>query len=191
MYTSTVQAHIIVTLMSGPGQSFKTLEYTDLNSGESSQIPLAEFFDKLLTDIMARIMKNPLVMMHEYFADNAILSSDKYYFKNCLTIRSFIGSIIDEKKAAKNPDASDVISLILQDENYQVTEDIIDDVIVMFFAGSKTVQTATTNLISTMQFEPEEYERLRSEIDPFMDKVKGDIMGKMDLESLQELEIVK
>ena len=158
MYTSTVQAHIIVTLMSGPGQSFKTLEYTDLNSGESSQIPLAEFFDKLLTDIMARIMKNPLVMMHEYFADNAILSTDKYYFKNCLTIRSFIGSIIDEKKAAKNPDASDVISLILQDENYQVTEDIIDDVIVMFFAGSKTVQTATTNLISTMQFEPEEYE---------------------------------
>ena len=67
------------------------------------------------------------------------LPTDKYYFKNCLTIRSFIGSIIDEKKAVKNSNASDVISLILQDENYQVTEDIIDDVIVMFFAGSKTV----------------------------------------------------
>jgi len=61
----------------------------------------------------------------------------------------------------------------------------------MFFAGSKTVQTTTTNLISTMQFEPEEYARLRSEVDSFMDKVKGDIMGKMDLDSLQELEFVK
>jgi len=118
MYTSTVQAHIIVTLMAGPNQSFKTLEYTDLNSGETSQITLAEFFDKLLTDIMIRLMKNPLVMTHEYFTDHEVFSTDKYYFKNCQTIRSFIGSIIDEKKAVKDTNASDVISLVLQDENY-------------------------------------------------------------------------
>ena len=64
LYSSTVQAHIIVTLMTGPGHSFKTLEYTDLNSGVSSQISLAEFFDKLLNDIMIRVLKNPLVTMH-------------------------------------------------------------------------------------------------------------------------------
>ena len=35
MFTSNVQAHIIVTLMAGPGHSFKTLEYVDLSTGEA------------------------------------------------------------------------------------------------------------------------------------------------------------
>lgn len=36
MYTSTVQAHIIVTLMVGPGHSFKSLPYVSLETGVES-----------------------------------------------------------------------------------------------------------------------------------------------------------
>jgi cytochrome P450 len=42
-----------------------------------------------------------------------------------------------------------------------------------------------------MLHEPEEFARLRATIDPLMDKVKDDIMNKMDSESVQELDFVK
>lgn len=61
----------------------------------------------------------------------------------------------------------------------------------MFLAGSKTVQGATSNLIISMMHEPEQYARLREEIDPYLDSVKDDFMGKMTLESVDELEFVK
>lgn len=61
----------------------------------------------------------------------------------------------------------------------------------MFIAGSKTVQTATSNLIISMLHEPEQYARLRKEIDPFLNSVKDDFMGKMDLEKVDDLEFTK
>lgn len=63
--------------------------------------------------------------------------------------------------------------------------------LVLFIAGSKTVQTTTTNLIATMAHEPEAFSRLRAEIDSFMGRVKDDIMTKMNLEEVEELEFVK
>lgn len=61
----------------------------------------------------------------------------------------------------------------------------------MFFAGSKTVQTATSNLIVTMTHEPEIYADLRKEIDDYMTGVSDDIMEKMTLETVEDLELVK
>lgn len=74
--------------------------------------------DKLLLDIMARILSNPLVTMHEYFTEVQWTKSDKAFFANCGTIRSFIALIIESKKKAKDSSASDVVSLILEDESY-------------------------------------------------------------------------
>ena len=61
----------------------------------------------------------------------------------------------------------------------------------MYFAGSLTVQATTSNVITSLIFNPECYKKLREEIDPFMDRVKDDIMGKMKLEDLEELEYTK
>ena len=69
LYTSTVQAHIIVTLMLGPGHSFKTLKHIDLGTSEEQQISIAEFMDRLLIDIMNLMMTNPLLSMSEKFND--------------------------------------------------------------------------------------------------------------------------
>ena len=60
---------------------------------------------------------------------------------------------------------------------------MIDDIFVMFIAGS--------NLITTMIFEPEIYAKLRSEIDPLMDLVKDNINEKMTLEKVEVNEYVK
>jgi len=61
----------------------------------------------------------------------------------------------------------------------------------MFLAGSKTVQTTTSNLIISMLFEPECYAKMRKEIDPYLDSIKDDIMGKMTLAGVDELEYLK
>ena len=42
-----------------------------------------------------------------------------------------------------------------------------------------------------MLYEPEIYVKLQAEVDPFMTKVKDDIMGKMNLESVEDLDFVK
>jgi cytochrome P450 len=139
LYTSAVQAHIIVTLMMGPGHSFKTLEYTDLWTREVSKITIADFMDRILVDIMARLLANPLLTMSETLNETPILASDKAFHANSVALRSFIGDIIEKKKADKDMSAQDVTSLLLQDENYQDTNAIVDDVLVMFIAGSKTV----------------------------------------------------
>jgi len=62
---------------------------------------------------------------------------------------------------------------------------------VMFIAGSKTVQTTTSNLITSLLFNPDCYKRLREEIDPLMSRVQDDIMAKMNLEDVEELEFTK
>ena len=74
-----------------------------------------------------------------------------------------------ESKAENENNSFDVISLILQDGTYTEIEDMIDDVLVMFLAGSKTIQNTTSNLITTMIYEPEIYAKLRAEIDPLME----------------------
>ncbi len=137
---------------------------------------------------MQLMTSNPLLSMSEKFAELELTAAEKSFNKNCHELRSMIGGVIDEKKVKNDPDANDVVSLLLGDPSYQDTSDLIDDVIVMFFAGSKTVQATTTNFITTMLHEPEEFARLKAETEGIMDKVKDDIMGKFDLESIQDLD---
>ena len=63
--------------------------------------------------------------------------------------------------------------------------------LILFIAGSKTVQGATTNFITTMVHEPETYKRLREEVDPFMQRMQDNVMEKMTLEEVEDLEYVK
>ena len=53
------------------------------------------------------------------------------------------------------------------------------------------MQNTTTNFITLMCHNPEEHKRLLACVDPFMKGVKDDIMGKMTIEAVDELEYVK
>lgn len=82
-----------------------------------------------------------------------ITAADKRFFTNCKYLRDYIKGIINERKKGNKGglavgDNLDMISMLLQDDNYKNNiEDIVDDVIVMFIAGTKTVQGTTTNFI--------------------------------------------
>ena len=98
-------------------------------------------------------------------------------------MRQYFGKIIDEKKACKHRKNAedDIISLILQDKTYQNTEDIVDDILVLYYKGAMSVQATTTNTITSLIFNPECLAKLRAEVDSVMDGVKDDIMKKVNL----------
>ena len=116
---------------------------------------------------------------------------DKHYIANARAIRAFLREIVEGKKAERDSAESDVLKLMLEDENYQDTEEILDDLFLLFIAGSKTVQGTTSNLITTMHLMPEERSRLLNEVDSFMKSVKENLMSDMDLDSLDQLEYLK
>jgi len=68
-----------------------------------------------------------------------------------------------------------MISMLVEDENYKDSfDDICDEIIVLFVAGSKTVQTTTTNLIGRYTNNEEFKVKLHKELDVLVEKVKHD-----------------
>ena len=112
-------------------------------------VPL--FMSRLMDDVMKRITQSPFAAVSP---ESEWLAIDKHYANNCRTLRGYFGGIIDKIKQTKDANAQDIVSLLLQDENYQNREDIIDDIIVMYIAGSRTVQATTSNLITSLIFNP-------------------------------------
>ena len=110
--------------------------------------------DSLFADAMMRVKKNPLIMMNPNFFEKEIFSIDKRFAENCRAIRSLIHKIIKERRAEKDSTKNDVLAMLLADDYYDNDENLIDDIIIMFFAGSKTVQSATSTLFVNMIYEP-------------------------------------
>ena len=81
-------------------------------------------------------------------------------------------------------EADDVLGFAMQDKSYEDIEELIDDMALLFNAGIKTTQATMANLIITMQFEPDEYKRLKDEIDPFMAAVKENLLEKMSIDDI-------
>lgn len=116
--TNFIQAKTMVSLLVGLEYSEKYLKHVNLKTGEETQILLCEFFDILLEDMMKRIMGNPLILLNPDYAEKEMTKVDSRYFENSRTIRGFLEDIIADKKRQADPEASDVISLILQDPSY-------------------------------------------------------------------------
>ena len=92
---------------------------------------------------------------------------------NVATVRKFLSDVIADrkKKEIKEDEDIDMISILIQDEMYgKNSDDIIDDVLIMFFAGSKTVQTTVTNTITHLLHRPDVREKFEAEINPMLEQ---------------------
>ena len=82
--------------------------------------------------------------------------------------------------------------MLIEDDAYKNDpEQICDDIIVMFIAGSKTVQSTTTNLISMYMINEELRTKLHAELDPLVEKVKGDWVNDFTYEMTEDLVYTK
>jgi len=139
-----------MNIMCGKGSSTTLLDYS--GPGEKiEKMELADYMDKLFWDILDRFKANPLSTAIPSLLLYQITECDRRFFYNCGVLRSFLRDTIKKAQANPNPDAEDVVSMLAADSLYSKNiDDIVDDVIVMFIAGSKTVQATTTNFFCHM-----------------------------------------
>ena len=189
---SKVQAHIITSILVGVKYSFMKIPHTDLDTGKVTQKTLGDYMDAIIEDQMSRLTKNPLLKINPAkFAEKEIFAVDTRFFSNVRELRAFIKKIIEAKKEQKDGNAADIVSLLLQDSSYQNEEDIIDDMLLMFIAGSKTIMSVTINYICSMLHYPEEEKRLRVEVEDLFKRIGSDVVGKLNQEAVEDLEYVK
>ena len=193
-FTRRVQANIIVSQLIGHEYcTGHKIPYVNLKTGEKSEHTIAGALETVVEDIMHRLTNNVLMNISTYFVDKEIFTVDKRFFANSYAIRGLLKQVIQTKRKLNisQEDASDIVSLLLHEESYASDDEIIDDLIILFIAGSATVQNTTTNFIVNMLANPEEYKRLLAEVDPFMDGVRDNVMEKMLISNVDELEYVK
>ena len=79
--------------------------------------------------------------MHKFFLEREIMLVDTAYIHNCRNLRRYLGKVISEKKKLnqKAEEATEIVSLLLHEESYENEEEIVDDLIVLFLAGSATI----------------------------------------------------
>lgn len=98
-FTSLVQSRIITSILVGSEWSTKTLTHINLKTGESSEITLSYFLDRIMDDITTRFTTNPLLMLNtKFFAEKAICATDRNYIANCASLRAFCHGILDAKR---------------------------------------------------------------------------------------------
>ena len=139
-----------MNVMCGRGESTKLLPYVGPGM-KMEERELADFLDKIVDDILERLSANPLVSIFPSLFFYQITEVDKRFFKNCATLRSHIRELVRQCQEHPETSSGSVISMLVADSVYKENvEDIIDDVIVMFIAGSKTIQATTTNFFTHM-----------------------------------------
>lgn len=179
-------------IMLGMGQGAVVLKYVGPGM-KVEDMQLAEFIDKVFWDVFDRLAANPAIILFPSMFLKQITEADRRFFTNCATMRGYIMEQVKKAQANPNPEADfNVVSMLAHDPLYSKNpEDIVDDVIVMFIAGQKTVQTTITNLITHMLHNPDLKEKFDAEVNPFLDKCKDDFMELMNSELIEELEYLR
>ena len=191
-----LQSRIITDILVGPGYSKKLLTYEKFEGG-TKEIQLCYFIDELFEAQAKRLEANPFLLFASFLAKKEITKVDTVCFKNSKTLRDFIQTAIEERvekleKGENSEDAADMIGILLGDDNYKdCHSDIIDDIIVMFLAGSKTIQGTTTNFVTHLTEFTELRDRFRAEIDPVLEPIKDDIQEKLTTEIVEEFSVLK
>ena len=181
-----------MNILCGKGQSIVKLDYTKPDM-KVEKTQLADFVELIYWDMMERI-SSPLNLISPDLCNYQITATDKRYFKNVQVLRDHIYKMIKERQARTLDDDKDVdmISILSQDPTYKDDfEGITDDVIVMFLAGSKTLQTTTTNLITHLLHRPDIKEKIFQELNPVLEKCKEDFMTLLTTQEVDELEYLK
>lgn len=92
----------------------------------------------------------------------------------------------------KGAEGFDLLQTLLETDLYKGREEnIINEIIFMFLAGSKTVQLTTTNIICFAKECPETGAKLQAEIDSKIGPIQDDIAGKFSKDLADEFDYLK
>ena len=92
---------------------------------------------------------------------------DREYKKNLTVVRGFIENLINERREniEKFKDSVDLLTILVSDEYFSKnTSAMIDEIMVLFLAGSFTLKTTNSNLIQYLALNDKPYKKLMAEI---------------------------
>lgn len=115
-----------------------------------------------------------------------IMSDHRRYLRNTERLKRHLQSIIDDRRRSPD-DSSDLLTILINSEHYKNDDELMrHDMFVFFFAGMKTIQISTSNMIYYMEKHPEYKEKLLKEILPPVEKVKDNILQGLTYDTVQE-----
>lgn len=123
------------------------------------------------------------------------MPSDRRYARNCDRLRALFQKIIDERRSGKShsyDDSTDLLQILISTEPYASDDEAVkDEIFGFFFAGMKTIQITTTNLIYYLELYPEIKQKLMSEIRPVCEKHDNNLVEGLDYDTVMELDYLQ
>lgn len=178
-----LQSRIIVNTLVGKGESDKVLPYETATGTDN--IPLCHFFSKSVEAATERFESCPQIIMFPSTAEWEFPAMNARFVRNSRRMREHIKKLINDRKAgiskSYHEGQTDLLDIIIEEELYKNDLDaMVDEMIVLFIAGMKTIQITTTNLVQYCTKFPENKERILKETYSVIDGMKDDIVEKLD-----------
>lgn len=97
--------------------------------------------------------------------------------------------MINDRRASSSTQEHDLLTILTSTDFYKGNDDlIIDEIVTFFFAGMKTIQISTTNLIYYLTKHQDIKAKLLKEILPPVEKAKNNIVEDLEYDTVMEFE---
>jgi cytochrome P450 len=118
------------------------------------------------------------------------------FVRNSMRMREHIKKLINDRRAGLSKSYHegqiDLLDIIIEEELYKNDIDaMIDEMIVLFVAGMKTIQITSTNMVQYCTKFPENKERILKETYSVIDGMKDDIIEKLDADVADSFEFTR
>ena len=151
--------------------------------------------DDTINYCIQRTITRPDIMFFPSTTDWTWTAADRRAVRNIASLRTVLRGIVSDRRKGIShsyDDGTDLIGILLTSDLFRDDENaMIDEVIVMFLAGMKTVAVSTANLISFLIMNPDKKEKLLAETQHRMEGVADDFVSKFTFELAEEMEYTK
>ena len=143
-FTLEMQSNVSISVLVGSGPSKSLIPYENPTTGEIKPVLVSKMLNHIIEDLTHRA-EYPINAFFPWMMAYRTTPFDFKFYRNILTLKSFLRGLIKErcegaKKAAEFQEAGDMISILLEADYYKDDhEALIDEVIIMFMAGMKTI----------------------------------------------------
>jgi len=191
-----MQSKIFLNISLGKGLSKRKIPF-EHDDGTIKDMMIADHLNLLIEYGINRYNKvYYLLIFPELFTQTWIHPSERRWRRNLEVYRDCVKEIMRERRAqiekGKTEDNGDFLYILLtEDEIYDNDEKIVNEIIAFSFAGFKTIQVSTTNLIYYLTMKPELKHRLLAEVMPKLESVSDDFMNGFDHDMADDFEYTK
>eukprot|EP00347_Sterkiella_histriomuscorum_P012378 403368811 len=159
------EIHVRVILNTAFGEDLKSSKLPYVENGITTYIGIGQYLRKLFLYIAYRSARYELLII-PVLALLFYKKSDREYLKNTKVARDFCRQLVQKRRRNldQHKDKTDLLTILLSDGEYSKREEeIIDECITFFLAGSQTVIAANANLIQYATMNPEIQNKLLQE----------------------------